>query len=168
MNKWFSIGILASLVIGMVLMGGCTSTGSTSATPVSSTDGNKAALSKMSETLHGMKIYTDGMTEGLHNNDMVKAGYYSVLLRNYIDENLPKARQLADGATTENVKASAREHVAYLEDLRAAANLFAQAADESKSGYFNGEIASLNTARTYLDKANAHLNQSVALLTPSP
>jgi hypothetical protein len=34
MKKWNAIGIFAVLVIGMVLMSGCTNTGSTNATPV--------------------------------------------------------------------------------------------------------------------------------------
>ncbi len=100
MKKRDIIGILAVLIIGMVLMSGCANTGSTSTTSASqyaSVNGDKAALSKMTEMNKWMKPTTEVIGDSAISGDYLKMGINAVLLRKYIDQNSPEMRQLAEG-----------------------------------------------------------------------
>ena len=187
MKNWQIMGILIFLIIGTVLISGCTSTESEHAAPVavstptpqivyvtvlvtptpapivvSSGGGDEAALDKMIEML-------TWIAPGLHvigiyyeDRDYVSMGLNAAFLRDYIDKNLPEMRQLANGATTK--KAAALEFVAYLEDLRTASDQSVQAADKYNSGDFAGGNATLNEVTNYMNKATAHNERSAALL----
>lgn len=162
MKKWMIIGILAVLVIGMVLISGCTSSNSQSAAPSSSPSGDQAAVAKMSEMNNWMSPTIQVIGDSATSGDYTKMGLNSALLKRYIDQNLPEMRQLAASATTK--KAAAQEYVAFLEDLRTSSDLGVQATDKYNSGDISGSTNAMNAGSKYLDQASTHMKQAMALL----
>ena len=128
---------------------------------VSSNSGDQAAIAKISEMRNWMMPYMNAIAESLMAHDIIKSGSYAAILRNYIDQNLPEMRQLAEGATTK--KAAAREFVAALEDLRTSYDLVVQATNKYNSGDFDGSTSLTYEANDYLNKAAPHLKQYNAL-----
>jgi hypothetical protein len=95
------------------------------------------------------------------SQDTVKIRINAVLLRAYIDQNLPEMRQLAAGATTK--KSAAQEYIAFLEDVRTGSDLWIQAIDKINSGDIDGGTDLVFEGNTYLEKAQAHILRVNAL-----
>lgn len=131
-------------------------------TAMSSTGGDQAAIAKMLSMGDWMVPTMDVIGESLGDGDFLKAGLNAVLLRVYIDKNLPEMRQLANGATTK--KAAALEFVAYLEDMRSASDKIVQAADKYNSGDITNSVSILESGTVDINRAKAHLKQATALL----
>lgn len=134
----------------------------TRTTSHSSTDGDQAAVAKMTEMVTWMQPTMEMIGDSATSGDYLKMGLNAALLRSYIDNNLPEMRRLANSATTK--KAGALEFVACLEDLRTSTDLIVQAVDEYNAGYINQATDLLLEANTYTVKGSAHLKTAVALM----
>jgi hypothetical protein len=141
---------------------GATGSPSSSAVNSSTSNGDQAAINKMSEMNNWMSPTVSVIGDSLSSGEYTKAGLNAVLLRNYIDQNLPTMQQLANSATTK--KAAAQEYLLYLNDLRSASNKVAQATDKYNAGNYEDSTNIILSGMTDLDNAKAHLTKSTALL----
>jgi hypothetical protein len=171
-GKWVAIGggVIILLIIIVSIIGYAGSGASYSNPPqttyapqsaVSSVSGDTAALAKMSEMNAWMTPPLEAFGDAAGSQDTVKIRINAVLLRAYIDQNLPEMRQLAAGATTK--KSAAQEYIAFLEDVRTGSDLWIQAIDKINSGDIDGGTDLVFEGNTYLEKAQAHILRVNAL-----
>ncbi|MEN6442848.1 MAG: hypothetical protein ABFC71_03755 [Methanoregula sp.] len=131
-------------------------------TTITTISGEKAALDKMSEMNTWMSPTVRIIGDSLTNGDYLKAGLNAVLLRNYIDQNLPEMKQLTNGAGTK--KAAAQEYILYLNDVRSAADKVVLSVDKYNAGDHDGSTSLSYSGITDLNNAQVHLSRSTALL----
>jgi len=184
MKNVLKMSIFIALLTGAIVVSGCINLGAGAAgkpdpasqsnyvtgslTPVpapdetSSSDIDQAVLDKMTDMNNQMSPVTTGIADSLSSGNYTKAGLNAVILRNYIDQNLPAMVRLAGYATTE--KAAAQEYVLYLDDLRSASDNVARGADDFNSGDSNDSTTLIDSGMQYLDSARAHLIQSTLRL----
>ena len=120
-------------------------------------DGDQAAIDKMTKMEMWINPAMQRVVTSGYSGNYTKMGQNAVLLRDYIDNNLPEMAQLANGATTK--KYGAQEYVLFLKDIRTAADLTAQAADKHNSGDINEYTALTLKTNIYLDLAQMHLDK---------
>jgi hypothetical protein len=160
--------ILLIIIVGII---GYAGSGASSANPPQTTyapqsaaspmSGDTAALAKMSEMNAWMTPPLEAFGDAAGSQDTVKIRINAVLLRTYIDQNLPEMRQLAAGATTK--RSAVQEYIAVLEDVRTASDLYVQAVDKINSGDIDGGTDLVFEGNTYLEKAQAHILKVNAL-----
>jgi len=158
MKTRFKIGLLAALIVGIVLMSGCSST-------EPSTAGDQVAIDKMSSMITEIKPTSLVIVAASRELDFVKWRRNEVLLRDYIDKNLPEMRQLANGATTQ--KAAALEFVAFLEDRLSASDKTVMAIDKYNSGDYTGYNRIMESAILDVENATAHANSATEMVEAS-
>ncbi|MFA5347227.1 MAG: zinc ribbon domain-containing protein [Methanoregula sp.] len=128
----------------------------------SSSNSDVAVLNKMSEMSNWMTPTMETIADSLTYGEYTKAGLNAVLLRTYIDQNLPEMRQLANGATTK--KAAAQEFVLFLEDMRSASNKVVQCVDAFNSRDYTTATNYAESGTIDTNNAKAHLIRATTLL----
>jgi hypothetical protein len=190
MKNWQITGILTILIIGFLLISGCIQDNyqncqdkypgtkynpstkecdsipivsqTTSISSSTSTNADSAAHNKMVQMFTWTAAKRIGIGELLTNGEYTTAGDQAVLMREYIDNNLPEMRQLANGATTNKV--ASQEFVLYLEDLRNASNYVILTLDAFDSKNYESASSYANSGKLYFKNADEHVKQFIDLL----
>lgn len=157
----------ALLVVGiaMIFAAGCTSKNtSVATTPITTITGDQAAMNKMVLMNNYLSPLMTSFGNAMQSGNYTTARSSAVSIKEYIDENLPEMRQLANETTSQQTVT--QEYVWGLEDLQSGMNAVIPALDDYNSGNTTGGTPLLTAAGLDIQNATQYFQNINADLTP--
>lgn len=130
--------------------------------PQSSVMSDHAVIEKIKEINEWLPPTTEMISKTAISGDFLKMGLNAVLLRRYLEKNIPELDHLADNAKAK--KELALEYIAFLEDLLTYSNFIERAIDKFHAKEIDEAIQLMEQSREYSKKAKVHLDRSNELV----
>lgn len=130
--------------------------------PRSSVMSDQAVIEKIKEINAWLPPTTEMISKTAISGDFLTMGLNAVLLRKYLEKNIPELNHLTDNAETKKQLAS--EYIAFLKDLQTYSNIIEHAIDKFHKKEIDEAIQLMEQSREYSNKAKVHLDRANELV----